>query len=135
MSDKNKKSAADYTPVIGFVVSYFLFHIFDWQEATHFVFSVIVSLLIYIIELHYIKEEYQLNRKNLKSSNFFAGLLTFLNLIVLIIGIFSWYQIIPYAWRMALLLFSVVIYIAVLFRAINVLIMIKQVSEKKKHIR
>ena len=135
MIDKNKKSPGDYTPVIGFVISYFIFHIFDWQETTYFVFSTIVSLIIYMIELHFIKEEYELNRKNLKSSNFFTGLLSLMTILVFSIGVISWYRILPFSWRMALLLISVVIYTAVLFRAINVLISIKLMSEKKKAAR
>jgi len=132
MTENSKKSAADYSPVIGFVVSYFFFHIFTWQEATHFVFSVIVSLIIFMIELKLIREEYQLNRKNLKQSHFITGLLSVMAMIVFIVGVLNWYRIIDYAWRMALLLISVVIYVAVMFRGINILIFIKQVSEKKK---
>ena len=135
MIDKNKNSAVDYTPVIGFVISYFLFHLFDWQEATHFVFSTIVSLIIFMIELHFIKEDYELNRKNLKKSSFFAGLLSLVSILVFSTGVLSWYRIMPYAWRMALLLICVVIYIAILFRAINILIIIKLESEKKKPTR
>jgi len=135
MIDKEKKSAADYTPIFGFVISYFLFHLFDWQEATHFVFSVIVSLIIFMIELRFLKEEYALNRKSLKNSNFFTGLLSILAIVIFIFGILSWYKVVPYAWRMALLLGSIVIYIAVLFRAINTIILIKNISEKRKSTR
>lgn len=135
MIEKSKKSAGDFTPVIGFAISYFIFHIFDWQEATHFVFSTIISLIIYMIELHLIKEEYELNRKNLKNSNFFAGLLSLMTILVFSIGVISWYRFLPFSWRMALLLVSVVIYIAILFRAINVLTSIKLMSEKKKPTR
>jgi hypothetical protein len=132
MTDKNKNSAADYTPVIGFVVSYFIFHLFEWQEATHFVFSTMISLAIFMIELRLIKDEYELNRKSIKSSNFFTGLLSLVTAVVFIIGILSWLRSFSYTWRMALLLVSVVIYIAILFRAINFLISVKQISEKKK---
>jgi len=135
MTDKNKKTASDFTPIFGFVISYFLLHIFDLEDATYFVFSTIVSLIVYMIELHFIKEEYVLNRKNLKTTNFITGLLSLMVIIVFSIGVLSWYRVIPFSWRMALLLISIVIYIAVLFRAINDLISIKIVSEKKKPTR
>jgi len=135
MIDKKKKSAADYSPVFGFVISYFIFHLFEWQEATHFVFSTVISLALFMIELRFIKDDYELNRKSQKNGSFFTGLLSLLTIVVFLVGILSWSRVLSYSWRMALILISVVIYIAVLFRAINVLIAIKLISEKKKPVR
>lgn len=133
--ENKKNSAADYTPIFGFVISYFVFHIFDWQDATYFVFATIVSLIIYMVELRFIKEERELNKKNLKSTSFITGLLSLVTIIIFIIGVLSWNRVIPFSWRMALLLFTEVIYVAILFRAINILIAAKLMSEKKKPTR
>ena len=130
--EENKKSAADYTPVFGFVISYFIFHLFEWQDATYFMFSTLVSLIVYMVELRFIKEEYQINRKNIKSTSYYTGLLSLFMLFIFIVTILSWSRMISFSWRMALLIFLEVIYIAILFRAINVLVNVKSVSEKKK---
>ena len=88
-----------------------------------------------MLELRFIKEERELNNKNLKSTSFYTGLLSLVTIIIFIIGILSWNRIIPFSWRMALLLFSEVIYIAILFRAVNILVFVKLMSEKKKPTR
>ncbi len=61
MLEKNSKiSASDYSPVIMFVVVYFLIHLLNFQEATNFVVAALFSLIAYTIEVHLIKEEYSL---------------------------------------------------------------------------
>ncbi len=131
LDKKSKMSASDYSPILMFLVSFFVFHFFDWQDATYFVFSVLVSLLTYNYEVHLLKEERDLNRHSIKKTNLHLGLLTLMFLIVFGVAFLHWYRVISMAWRMGLLLTVVVIYIAVLFRAINTLFYIKLQSPKK----
>ena len=130
--EEKKNSAADYTPIFGFVISYFIFHLFDWQDATYFLFSTLVSLIVFMIELRFIKDDYEVNRKNLKSTGYYTGLLSLVTVFIFIVTILSWSRIISFSLRMALLLFLEVIYIAIIFRAINILISVKSESAKKK---
>jgi hypothetical protein len=124
-------SAADYSAILTFVISFFIFHFFDWQEATYFVLSVLVSLLTYNYEVYLLKEERDLNKHSKKKTGFHSGLLTLMFLIILAIAFLHWYRAISMAWRMGLLLTTVVIYIAVLFRALNTLFYIRLQSPKK----
>ena len=131
LDSKPRMSAADYSPVFTFVISFFIFHFFDWQDATYFVLAVLISLLTYTYEVYLLKEERDVNRQNLKKTGFHTGLLTIQFLVIFGIAFLHWYRIIPMAWRMGLLLFAVVIYMAILFRAVNTLFAIRLHSPKK----
>jgi len=131
LDNKPRMTAADYSPIFTFVISFFIFHFFDWQDATYFVFSVLVSLLTYNYEVHLLKEERELNRHSKKKTSFHSGLLLVTFLIVVAVAFLHWYRVIPMAWRMGLLLTVVVIYVAILFRAVNTLFYIRLQSPKK----
>jgi MFS family permease len=128
----NKTSITDYTPILTFVISFFIFHMFDWQDATHFTLAVFVSLATYMVELHFLKDDKVVNKKNIKTTSFHTGILTFFALLVFAAGSLHWYRLIPITGRTILLLLAVVIYLAVLFYAIRTLIYIKAISEEKK---
>jgi len=133
MLEKNQKlSAADYSPVLTFVISFFIFQLFDWQDATHFVLATFISLATFMIELHLLKEEKNLTRKSIRQTNFYSGLLTLFFLFVFASGFLHWFRLIPISWRTAILLFLVIAYLVVLFRAIRTLHFVKITSENKK---
>lgn len=131
LDNKHKMSAADYSPILTFVISFFIFHFFDWQDATYFVSSVLVSLLTYNYEVYLLKDERELNRSNKKKTGFHSGLLTLMFLLVFAVASLHWYRVISMGWRMGLLLAVVVIYMAILFRAVNMLFYIRLQSPKK----
>ena len=133
MTENNKKvSVADYTPILTFVISFFIFHLFDWQDATHFTLAVFVSLVTYMIELHFVKDERVVSKKDIKTTSFHAGMLTLLAIVVFGTGVLHWYRLMPITGRMILLLLAVVIYLAVMFYALRILTYIKATSEQKK---
>ncbi len=132
MNENKKTSVADYTPVLAFVISFFIFHLFDWQDATHFTLAVFVSLITYMIELHFLKDDKVVSKQNIKTTSFHAGLLTLMAMLVFATGFLHWYRLIPIAARTILLLLVVVIYLAVLFYALRTLTYIKAHSEEKK---
>jgi quinol-cytochrome oxidoreductase complex cytochrome b subunit len=127
----NKKSAADYSPVITFVISYFFLQLFDNQEATNFVLASLFALIAFMVDIYYLKEDKYLSKENIRITNFYAGLLTIIFLIIFTAGILSWYRMVSISLRMGILIFSVVIYMAVIFRAIRIVIEINSKSEKK----
>ena len=131
LETKPRMSAADYSPVFTFVISFFIFHFFDWQDATYFLLSVLVSLLTYNYEVYLLKEERELNRHSKKKTGFHSGLLFLMFLVVFAIAFLNWYRVFATAWRMGALLIVVIIYLAILFRAINTLHYIKLQSPKK----
>lgn len=125
-------SAADYSPILAFIISFFVLHIFEWQDATYFTFAALVSLAAFMIEVYLLKEEKLVSKKNSRKFAFYYALLTVLFLAIVASAFLSWYRVISISARTALLLIAVVIYLAVLFRAINVFISIKASSENKK---
>lgn len=132
MPDINKKSAADYSPIITFVISYFFLQLFDLHEATNFVLASLVGLVAFMVDVYYLKEEKHLSKENIRLTAFYTGLLTLFFLVVFSTGILNWYKMVSTSWRMGLLLIAIVLYMAVTFRAINVLNEINSKSEKKK---
>ncbi|MCB0282874.1 MAG: hypothetical protein KDF60_09870 [Calditrichaeota bacterium] len=125
-------AAADYSPVLAFVISFFVLHIFEWQDATYFTVAAFISLAAFMIEVFLLKEEKIISKKNSRKFGFYYALLTVLFLTIVAAAFLSWYRVISISARTALLLITVVIYLAVLFRAINVFISIKASSENKK---
>lgn len=129
--DRNKK-LYDMLPVITFVISYFLLHLFDWMEATQFLIAILISNLTYFAMVSEFKEEVQ-NRRQLKKLNFFVGLLSLMFLLMVVNGFIHWNRLIHVNYRMALLFLLVLIFLIILFRAIRVLASFKAAAEKKSN--
>jgi hypothetical protein len=122
---------ADYAPVLMFLLSFFVVHLFDWRDASYFVVSVLVSLLTYNYEVFLLKQEFVINKENKKRMTFHSGLLMLMFFLVFAVAFLDWYRIIAVSWRMGLLYFVVVIYMAILFRVVNTLFYIRVKSSKK----
>ncbi len=122
---------ADYAPILMFLLSFFIVHLFDWRDASYFVISVLVSLLTYNYEVYLLKQEFVLNKENKKKLKFHSGLLMLMFFILFAVAFLDWYRIIAVSWRMGLLYFVVVIYMAILFRVVNTLFYIRKKSSKK----
>jgi len=84
-----------------------------------------------MVELHFLKEDHKVSKKDIKTTSFHAGLLSLMALLVFTTGFLHWYRLIPATGRWILLILAVVIYLAVLFYAIRTLNQIKSVSEEK----
>jgi hypothetical protein len=133
MSNQEKRmSAANYSPILAFIISFFLLHLFEWQDATYFTLAALVSLATYMIEVFLLKEEKVITKKSSRHFAYYYALLTFFFLGIVATAFLSWFRVISISARTALLLLAVVTYLAVLFRAINVFITIKTTSENKK---
>ena len=133
MLEKNSKiSAADYSPIITFVLGYFLIHLLDFQEATNFVIAALFSLVAYMVEIHFVKEEYSLSKEGLGKTSYYTGILTFSFLVIFVIGILNWFRLVSASLRMGAILVAMTIYMVIMFRAIHILIDVKLNSKKKK---
>ena len=117
-------------PVLTFIGSYFLFHLFDWMEATQFILAVLVSLLTYFMMVADFKAEYK-EKMDLSKLNFFTGLLTILFIMIFLHGFLHWYRMIAFNHRMILLFALLLIYITILFRAIRTLTLLKSMAQNK----
>jgi hypothetical protein len=122
---------ADYAPVLMFLLSFFVVHLFDWRDASYFVVSVLVSLLTYNYDVYLLKQEFTVTKENKKRMTFHSGLLMLMFFLLVAVAFLDWYRIIAVSWRMGLLYFAVVIYMAILFRVVNTLFYIRLKSSKK----
>lgn len=125
-------SAANYSPILAFIISFFVLHLFEWQDATYFAAAAFISLATYMIEVFLLKQEKVITSKSSRQFAYYYALLTFFLLGVFAAAFLSWFRVVSISARTALLLLAVVIYLAVLFRAIHVFIAIKTTSENKK---
>ncbi len=132
MLEKNSKiSVADYSPIITFVLSYFLIHLLDFQEATNFVIAALFSLLAYMVEIHFLKEDYTVNNESLTKTNFYTGILTFAFVLIFVIGLLNWFRLVSASLRMGSMIIAMIVYMVIMFRAIHILVDVRLNSKKK----
>jgi Kef-type K+ transport system membrane component KefB len=129
MEPNQKKKLYDMLPVITFIVSYFIFQLFDWMDATQFLFAMLVSILTYAALVSDFKEEDKDKRKH-KRLNFYIGILTLVFFVMIGIAIIHWNRWIPSTYRMVILFLDVLVFFIVMFRAIRVLSEFKAIAEK-----
>lgn len=129
IESEKPKSLLDMLPILTFVGSYFIFHYFDWMEATHFIFATIVSLLTYVFMVYDIKLEHK--KMNLSKLYFYTGILSALTIIIFLHGFLHWRRMVSMDVRMTTLFALVLVYVVALFRAIRVLAEVKAKVEKK----
>jgi len=131
LENNSKISTSDYSPVFVFVLVYFLIHLIDFHEATNFVVASLFTLVAYMVEIHFAKEEFIFSKESLSKTNFYTGILTFTFFLIVIIGILNWFRIVSTSIRMGSLIVAMVFYIAQIFKAIHVLVEVKLNSKKK----
>ena len=59
MEAKQKAKLYDSLPIITFIVSYFLLHLFDWMEATQLLIAAIIGSLTMFAMISECKDEYK----------------------------------------------------------------------------
>ncbi len=123
MEAEQKDKLYHMLPVITFIVSYFILHLFDWMEATQILVAAIVGGLTMFAMIGEWKEENKdkIRKTDLKNINFYVGLLSIIILLLLINGIIHWNRMIDYIYRMGVLFLLVLIYVVILFRMIRIL--------------
>lgn len=129
---EEKKNILEYAPVLTFIASYFLFHLFNWMETTQFFWASIIGTLTYGLMVADLKMEYKEKKWDYKQLNFFIGLLTAFNIVLFFQSFLHWRRMISNVARMSILYVLLIIFIAVLFRAIRVYSYHKSMLENKK---
>ncbi len=127
-----KKNLFDWMPVLAFIASYFLFHLFDWMETTQFLVAAFIATLTYGLMVADLKIEHKGKKWDYRPLNFFIGLLTFFVIGLFFQSFLHWRRMISNLSRMSILYVLLVIFIAVLFRAIRVYVHHKTMLENKK---
>ncbi len=131
-----KKGVLDWLPILTFVASYFFFHLFHWMEATNFLLSAIIATATYALLIYDLKTEHKGKRWNYKPLDFFIGLLSAYVVLLFAQSFIHWHRMIGAFARTALLYGLIVIYFAILFRALRVYswhkMKLEQMKNKKK---
>ena len=115
-----RKSVLDWLPILTFIAAYFFFHLFHWMEATNFLLSAIIATATYALLIYDLKTEHKGKRWDYKPLDFFTGLLSAFVVLLFFQSFVHWHRMIGAFARAALLYGLIVIYIAILFRALRV---------------
>ncbi|MHB2150269.1 hypothetical protein ACX8XP_14515 [Calditrichota bacterium LG25] len=129
---EEKKSILEYVPVLAFIASYFLLHLFDWMETTQFLLASIIGTLTYGLLVADLKMEHKGKKWNYRQLNFFIGLLTVFNLVLFFQSFLHWRRMVSNIARVSIMYVLLIIFIAILFRAIRVYSYHKTMLESKK---
>ena len=92
MEAEQKAKLYDSLPVITFIISYFLLHLFDWMEATQLFLAVIIGSLTMFAMISECKDEHKdkIRKADIHNLNFYVGILSVFILLFLINGIVHW---------------------------------------------
>ena len=123
MEAEQKAKLYDMLPVITFIVSYFILHLFDLMEATQVLIAAIIGGLTMFAMISECKEENKdkIRKSDFKNINFYVGILSIILMLFLVNGIMHLYRIIDYAYRMGFLFFLILFYLVILFHTIRIL--------------
>lgn len=127
----SNKNLMEILPVLTFIGSYFLFHLFDWMEATQFILATMVSLGTYFVMVSDFKVKNKDTDADFKGLNFYVGLLTLLALIIFLHGFLHWYRMVSFTLRMSVLFGLLLAYMVVLFRALRIFNDLKNMIAQK----
>lgn len=132
MEQNQRTKLYNMLPLVTFVVSYFIFHLFDWMEATQLLWAALVSILTYGAMVSEFKEEVKNPKQNARL-NFYVGLLSLIFVFLIINAFIHWNRMIASDYRFSLLILLALIFFVVLFRAIRVLADFKALAETKNN--
>lgn len=123
MEAEQKAKLYDSLPIISFIISYFILHLFDWMEATQLLIASIIGGFTMFAMISECKDENKdkIRKSDIKNLNFYVGVLSFLIILFLVNGIMHWNRMIDYDYRMGILFFLVLVYLIILFRAVRIL--------------
>ncbi len=130
MDKRQKEMLNQMAPVFGFIITMFLSEAFSWMPATKIVWSTFVSLVIYFIMVADLKERSK-EILSIKNLNFFSGILTLIFILLFASGFLDWYRVLPQFQRLAIILFILLIYFVILFRAMRIYLEYLELVKRK----
>lgn len=132
MEQNQRTKLYNMLPLVTFIISYFVFHLFDWMEATQLLWAALISILTYGAMVSEFKEEVKNPQQHAKL-NFYVGLLSLVFVFLLINAFIHWNRLIAGDYRFALLILLALIFFVVLFRAIRILAEFKALAGSKNN--
>ena len=129
MDKKQENKVFQMLPVLVFIGSYFIFHLFDWTEATQTILAVFVCLFSFFFLAADLKIEHKDKKIDFSKINFYSGILTLIFLLIFLQGFLHWRGMVSLGYRMLVQYGLLLIYFIFLFRAMNVLMQLKSMAE------
>ena len=131
ISERSKK-LKDFFPVTIFIILTFLLEVFGLSKATNLVISVFISLFSFGILSAMLREKFG-DLDELKPLQKKIGILSVTYVFIIGIAVLHWYQILHVNIRWTLFFVVLILYFFLLFKAVNMLHLIKSnlINRKK----
>ncbi|MBN2424500.1 MAG: hypothetical protein JXR46_02790 [Calditrichaceae bacterium] len=131
MDDRQKDKLYEVLPLLTFAAAYFIVQLFDFMETTYFLIAVIVSLLTFMSMGSLFKTDYQTKENQLRTLSFYNGALTVAAFLFFLQSFLHWYRNVSMSYRTMIMLFILLIYAVLLFRAMRILGEFKRTTPRK----
>jgi hypothetical protein len=130
MDKRQKQMLSQMAPIFGFIFVMFVTEAFRWMMATKVVWATFTSLLIYFIMVADLRARSK-GVLSIKKIDPLTAMLTAMFLIVFASGFLDWYHILSQFQRMAIILFVLLIYFVLLFRAMRTYLEFLEIVKQK----
>ena len=125
--EKGKINLSEFSPFILFIASFFVVELlFEWLVSTRFFAASLMALITFLIEVSILQKDFKPSKSQKKRLGFFSGLNTLMFIIIFITVLIDWNRIFPDVVRITLVIFSVFIFLVIMFRAMRVFNNIKE---------
>jgi len=132
MDKKQKKKLFEMMPVLVFIGSYFILHLFNWSEATMTILAVFCSMISLLFIVTDFKVENKEKKIDFQKLNFLIAVLSIVFILIFLQGFLHWRAVISFGWRMTIMYGLLLVYFIITFRVMNVLSHLKAVINGKK---
>jgi len=121
-------SLDDLLPLLTLFISFFIFHQFNWTEATNLILAVLVSMITFGLMIGNFYMDHP--RMNLRKLYIWIAVLCVLFILIYFHGYLHWNRMVSIEIRMTIFFVLTVLYVIALFRAIHVLRNLKEKSNR-----
>ncbi len=132
MDKKQKKKLFEMMPVLVFIGSYFILHLFDWSEATMTILAVFCSMISLLFIVTDFKVENKEKKIDFRNLNFLVAILSLISVLIFVQGFLHWRAVISFGWRMTIMYGLLLVYFIVTFRIMSVLSQLKGILNGRK---
>ena len=132
MDKKQKKKLFEMMPVLVFIGSYFILHLFDWSEATITILAVFCSMVSILFIVTDFKVENKEKKIDFRNLNFLVAALSLIFILIFLQGFLHWRSVISCGYRMTIMYGLLLVYFITIFRIMSVLSHLKAILNGRK---
>jgi hypothetical protein len=130
MDKRQKEMLTQAAPIFGFVITMFITETFKWMPATKIAWASLVSLLIFFVMVADLRQRSK-GVISIKKMDLFIALLTGMYILIFAAGFLDWYRLLPEFQRLGIILFVLLIYFIILFRAMRIYLEFLELIKRK----